>query len=416
MTSSTRPTITIAVILLIGFTLRVAHLLASIDNPFLYALSPDEDYYLAFGRDVATGGLGLDPAFAFMDPLYGYLLGALIVLTGENLFVIRLLQIAVDCSSIALVAHIATTLAGRRAGLLAGGLYALASPAVFYATLILKTTLVANIVLIWIAVALRALTTQRITPWLALGVVTGIAALLRSNLILLLPGALLLALPFGTRSTGRSLAAALAVLVTTLALQIPAGLRHQAITGDFALLPSNGGIVLYQVYAPDHLDGGRVMPAFVESVNPLEMQYYFVQEAQRRTGREMSLDDANAYWGSAAVAQIREQPAAALKHIADNLQAFVGGLEIPNNRSLYVDRAFSLPLALSPVGFAILAGLGVPGLVGGISRRPAAAVLLIPIAIAMITIAVFFDFSRFRFPALPCLAVAGGLFLDHLMT
>ncbi|MBT8063317.1 MAG: hypothetical protein KJO85_11580, partial [Gammaproteobacteria bacterium] len=51
---------------------RVLHLAAAVNSPFLYHPGPDEDYYLRFGMWVAGLASG-DPAeFAFMDPAYGY--------------------------------------------------------------------------------------------------------------------------------------------------------------------------------------------------------------------------------------------------------------------------------------------------------------------------------------------------------
>lgn len=191
-------------------------------------------------------------------------------------------------------------------------------------------------------------------------------------------------------------------------------LRQQAITGQWQWLPANGGINLYQVYNPQYAATGRVMPDFVLSLNPREMQFYFIKEAERRTGRPMSLSDTNAFFSDAALGHMRENPAAVVRHLTGNLVSFFGGYEPPINRSYYVDRLYSSILRLPLAGYSLLLALGGIGLVVAVRRDARSLVLWIPISVALITYTVFFDFSRFRFPAVPMLAVGAGILLDWL--
>src|SRR5262245_20471918 len=78
--------------------LRLLHMRYAIAGPLTWQLGPDEEYYRQFGLDVASGAFGLVERFAFMDPLYGYIVGGVLKLTG-SLFPLFLLQILVDCAS-----------------------------------------------------------------------------------------------------------------------------------------------------------------------------------------------------------------------------------------------------------------------------------------------------------------------------
>lgn len=400
-------------IVLIAAVLRLLHLATSLENPFLYALSPDEIYHLKFARDVAGGGLGLSQGLNFMDPLYGYILGAMAWMTGEDLFLMRLAQAGVDTLNVYLIYRIGKELATPRAGLFAAAVYAVFGAAIFYSPLFLKTTWVASFCLLWVLLLLHS-ERRGLWFWLGTGAFVSMCVMLRSNLLLLAPATLAWILWRDWNHKGRmatGLVAFGAGLVLAMSLS---AWRQQAITGEWQWLPSNGGIVLYQVYNPQYVETGRVMPDFVVFLNPGEMQYDFVKEAEHRTGRAMSLAQTNAYFSGEALRYIHENPVAVFRHLAGNLLSFVSGHEVPNNRSYYVDRQYSSILQLPMGGFSLLLALGSFGLAIAVRRDVRSIVLWAPIGVGLVTCMVFFDFSRFRYPAAPMLAIAAGISLEWL--
>ena len=104
-------------VLALALALRVAHLSSAMLSPLSYQPGPDEDYYLRFGEAVATGHGPLSPEFMFMDPAYGYLLGAVFRILGVNLFAVYLLQALLDTATAYAVYRIGTLLERPRAGL-----------------------------------------------------------------------------------------------------------------------------------------------------------------------------------------------------------------------------------------------------------------------------------------------------------
>ena len=407
------PKLALPLIILTALGLRLLHIFSSVDNPFLYALSPDELYYLDFARDVVSGGLGLGPGLNFMDPLYGYILGAVMWVTGDDLFLVRLLQAGVDTFSVYLIYRIGSELAAPRAGLLAAAAYAICGTAIFYSGLLLKTTWVASFCLLWVFLLLRG-ERRGVWLWLGIGAFVSLCVLLRSPLLLLAPASIAWIAWRDWQEKNRMAPKLVAFGVGLVLVMSLSALRQQAITGQWQWLPANGGINLYQVYNPQYAATGRVMPDFVLSLNPREMQFYFIKEAERRTGRPMSLSDTNAFFSDAALGHMRENPAAVVRHLTGNLVSFFGGYEPPINRSYYVDRLYSSILRLPLAGYSLLLALGGIGLVVAVRRDARSLVLWIPISVALITYTVFFDFSRFRFPAVPMLAVGAGILLDWL--
>ena len=148
-------------ICLFGLALRIVHLVASADNPLLYMPVLDERYYVGLGRAIAGGKwLGEDGLF-FMDPLYGYFLGGLFFLFGDNLTTVRLIQIGLDSLNILLIYGIGARVHTRRSGILAAFLYALYPVAFFYSLLILKTTLTLTMLLASVFLLLIAIDSIR---------------------------------------------------------------------------------------------------------------------------------------------------------------------------------------------------------------------------------------------------------------
>ena len=129
--SATRvPPAVLGVIALV-LIVRLVQLASAMVSPLTYQPGPDEDYYRRFGEAVAAGqGGDYSPEFTFMDPAYGYLLGALFELAGPNLFLVYLLQVFLDTATAGGILVIGRLLGRPTAGLLGALVYGLTATAV----------------------------------------------------------------------------------------------------------------------------------------------------------------------------------------------------------------------------------------------------------------------------------------------
>src|ERR1700730_16588528 len=192
--SSSTPLKPIIVFGVMGFVLalRLAHLSSAMLSPLTYQPGPDEDYYLRFGQAVAAGQGQYSPEFTFMDPGYGYLLGAVFKLAGASLFAVYALQCLLDTAT-AYGILIAGRLLGRpRAGLYGALLYGMTSVAIMFCTTLLKEVWVTAFMTWWVVGALAIIRSERKLVWLAFGVYCGLGVALRSTLLLMALVALLL--------------------------------------------------------------------------------------------------------------------------------------------------------------------------------------------------------------------------------
>jgi len=90
----------------------------------------DERMYVEWARRIAGGELLGHDVF-FFDPLWAYVLGALLVAAHGSLFACRLFQVALGVGSVELVFRTADRLFGRRTAHLAAWLLALYGPFAF---------------------------------------------------------------------------------------------------------------------------------------------------------------------------------------------------------------------------------------------------------------------------------------------
>lgn len=406
-----------AVVVALALAVRMAHLAFALRSPLTFQLGPDEDYYLRFAQDVAFGGGGLQSEFAFMDPLYGYLLGAVLKLVG-NPHAMYPLQVLVDCGTVVMLLLIGRDLGRPRVGLLAGAMYALVGPAVAMTTALLKEIWVAAFLCGWVLAAIRLARARHAGSWLLFGMYCGVGVALRSNLLLLaLLGALIL--PISAYARIRSIrGAVLRSLLMVAGLAVPLALlawRNDVIDGRWSPLPTNGGVVLHQLYNPENPQSRSAYPAFVRYAHPSEAWRAYRHEAERRAGRSLSAGEADAYWRGLAIDYIKANPLQSILNGLRKAAEFTSWREVPNNRFYEDERLFSPVLRVMPAPFAVLFALGLPGLIL-LLRRPGSGWLLwLPTLTGVATVVVFFAEDRFRLVVVPMFAFGAALWLAWLV-
>jgi 4-amino-4-deoxy-L-arabinose transferase-like glycosyltransferase len=411
-----KPLVVFGVLALV-LALRIMHWSSALHSPLSYQPGPDEDYYQRFGAAVA-GGHGADaPEFTFMDPGYGYLVGAVFKIVGTNIFLVYLLQALLDTST-AFGILLAGRLLGRsREGLIGALLYGLTSTAILFTAALLKETCVACYLIWWVVSALALIRGQRKLAWAAFGVYCGLGIALRSTLLLMACLALLLPV-FEPRSPGRAggLArerlskSALLVIGMALAL-LPWSIRNLHAYGGISPLPLNGGIVLHQAYNADNPRSAMWIPEWVNYSHPSEIWRGYAAEAERRTGHALTPPETDHYWRTVALDFIRQHPAVVLADMGRKALAFLAASEIPNNRSPVEERLFSPVLAWLPPPMPWLIAMGLAGMVLLARRDPRWLILTAPVLLAWLTMALFWAEDRFRFHAVPELALLSGVWV-----
>jgi tetratricopeptide (TPR) repeat protein len=411
-----RPIVPFAVLALVVLV-RLIQLLSAMSSPLTYQPGPDEDYYRRFGEAVAAGqGAQDSPEFTFMDPAYGYILGAIFKLVGPNLFVVYLLQVLLDTATAYGVITVGRLLGRPRAGLIGAALYGVTATAVMFCTTLLKEVWVTAFLTWWVVAALSLTGAERTRKWqwLLLGVYCGLGVGLRSTLLLV--GVFTLALPlwYARKATPWVPQAAL-VACGLLAGLLTWSLRNYQAYGSLTPLPHNGGIILHQVYNDQNPNAEIWVPPFVGYLHPSEIWQGYAAEASRRAGHALSPPEVDRYWHDQAWSFIEQHPGRVAGDIARKSLGWLSSNELANNRSDIEERMFSSILSVLPSPAAWLLGLGLAGLLWLALQDKRWVIVAVPIGLAWLTMAVFFAESRFRFHATAMLALCSGIFIDQFL-
>lgn len=404
--------------IVVVLVLRLIHMRYALAGPLTWQMGADEDFYWRFAQDVAFGSGGLREEFAFMDPLYGYLLGGILKL-GAGAFPLYLLQIAVDCLSAFGLYRIACVLGRPRAGLIALLVYGLTGTAIAYSMALLKATWVAAFVIWWMYGVLQLAARGQLRSAFLLGIFCGLGVALRANLLLMIPLAMgcmgWLRWRDGARPGelarlcgGIALGAALPILLLVA--------RNVAISDKWSPMPNNGGIVLHQIYNADNPEARAGVPDFVGRYTaPGEIWEGYRREAERRLGRQLPPQAVDAYWRTEAMAYLQAHPLQSAGNGLRKLREASAYPEVPNTRNYVDERIVSPLLAALPLPFGWLFALGLPGIALLVWRDRRALVVLAPLAMGALTLAVFFAEDRFRFNVIGPFVLGTGIWLDALL-
>ena len=410
----------ILVIGAIGFVLRlvaVAQYQAS--HPNASSVVIDEKSYDRWARAIAAGDWMGREVF-FQEPLYPYALGSLYAVVGESLHAARIAHCVLWAATIVFVGLLARRLFGRAAGFTAAILVALHGPALIFPSLILKENLFLPVLsgLALLVVRSRSLAGNRARiAWLAIGILGGLGALLRGNVLVLLP--VLAAWPFLRKRFQRERVApafshAAAFVLGVACVLGPVAWRNAHVGGAFVLTTSGAGTNVYGGNNAENPYGRATEFSFVRGIPEFEAGDW-KHEAERRSGRELAANEVSSYWMGEALRSMREQPLLHARILWNKLRLSLGRYEVPDNHMLDWDARYVAIARLPWPDFGVTGALGLAGVLAwtvlALARRRApagctggATEIAILFALYLGTIVLTVTSDRARLPLLVLLA------------
>jgi tetratricopeptide (TPR) repeat protein len=395
-------------IVIFAFALRLIYLFQIEPIPLFYNLAGDGRAYYEWGQRIAAGDW-LGKGVFYQAPLYPYFLGVLQAIVGPNLWLIRLVQIALGALSCVLVFLVGQKLFLREAGIASSLILACYAPAIFFDALIEKSVVDLFLLSLLLLLLARSLDEKRWTQWLGMGVVVGLLGLSRENaLILALIVPLWSALYFSrepllarTRRVALFAAGLLLVLV-------PVGLRNLSVGGEFKLTTAQFGPNFFIGNNPV-ADGtyGSVRKAI--GATQLEGPEA-ARLAEKAVGRELTAGEVSDYWFEKSWNYVLSTPAEWLRLLAKKWLMVWNAREVEDSDDFYIYQQWSWLLTL--LGwlnhFGILTPFAAVGL--WLTRQQWRRLWLLyvmTLSIAL-SVALFFVFGRYRFPLVPLLALFAG--------
>lgn len=400
--------------------IRALYLVEHVRSAFFTVPVLDGAYYREAARALIGEAAPAGLLTGFRPLLYPVFLAAFEVWSADwGLAAAIVVQHLLGVATTLLVADLGFRLFGRTsAGAVAGLLYALAGPPLFFEGEILITSLFTFLGAVQLHFAARAVGSDQpaIGSWLGLGIALALALQARPNaLVFALAWPLLIAC--GDRQRRRLVRGV--VIAAAAALAVTAGFAwwQTPLIGRFQLLPSSGGVNLY---LGNKLGADGRIPRQDRAVSYGEtyrdsVEVFAEEEYRASLGAEApaALDPASIsrYWTRRTLDEIRADPGAWLGLMARKVWYLCWNREIPNNKTwAFTISHESRLLALMPVAWWMLfalAPLGAWAAWSSNQRRLLAWVLAFVVMHALAIVA-FFVNARFRLPLWPAMAVFAG--------
>jgi tetratricopeptide (TPR) repeat protein len=399
----------------VALVLRVIQVLLMSDasvNPHWLRPVMDAAVYDEMARGLASGDWPTSLPF-FAAPLYPLVLGALYAVLGAaHPLPVLLVHALVSALGAGFAALAAACVWDRRAGWLAGLIYATLWISIFFAAELLAVSFTAPLVLLVLWLVLRE--GQREggpTPrgLLLAGLALGAAVIARPNLLVLAPVIAWYLHRHVKLVRGQRGWLALAVGLILPILPITA---HNLIRAGSPVLISNSGGVNFYIGNNAQADGSSVV---IPEIPPTRSDMFenLRRAAERETGRSLSPVAVDRHYLGKGLAFWTRHPGQALGLQFTKLRLLLAAHERSNTKNLYFwrDRSALLrwPIWLGWTPVLLLA-------VVGFWRRDLAPGprFLLPAAAAAfaVTLLLFFVNGRFRLPLLAMLCVPAGGGLD----
>lgn len=403
-----------ALLFLAAFATRVLYVMLLRDHPRFNAPAMDAGYHLAWARALAEGTEFRDGPL-FRAPLYPILLAAFLKLTGGSLLGVRILQAALGALSAVLTYRLGRRVAGEAPARIGGTLVAVAWTLVSFDAELLIPVLLLPLLLGALTAAVAWLDEERQSTaggapvrWVrpaSVGLLFGLAAITRPNVLLFMPVQFLLALRAAKRW-----GPPVWLTVGTLAAVLPVTL-HNVLEGDTSLIATQGGVNFWIGNNPASDGAAAIVPGTRDGW--WEGYFDAIAQAEASEGRELKATEVSAHYRDRAFTWFKESPVAAARHFAWKARLLFANVEIANNQDMRFLAFRTLPpLRFSPARWGILLGLGAVGLAQLVRRRRSGAWLLVAFgSVYALSIVLFFVNARFRLPLVPVLSIGSAVAL-----
>lgn len=389
-------------IFVIALIVRFIHIWQLQAAPFFNVLMGDAQSYHRWGLEIAAGDWIGGETF-YQAPLYPYFLGSLYTLFGHDMLAVRLGQIVLGSASCALLAVTGHRLFSRHVGILAGLMFAVYAPALFFDGLIQKSTLGMFLLCAALALLSRLVSQpQQRWNWLWAGLTLGGLVVTRENALVFVIAILgWLAL---SRSLGRPRFMAAGVFVLGLGLVLlPVALRNRIVGGEFLLTTAQFGP---NFYIGNNADAdGTYQPLVFGRGDPRYERQDATQLAERAAGAELTPGQVSRYWTGLALDYMATQPGDWLRLTGRKVLLATNRSEVADTEDQLSHADWSIPLRVAGYvwHFGLLAPLAVAGVWLTWHQRNQLSLFYIMLAAYAVSVVMFAVMGRYRYPLVPLL-------------
>ena len=381
----------------VGLALKVIYVIQSNDSIQFRVPILDSKYYHNLALDIRAGHLLQNDAF-FMGPLYPYVLASIYTVFGPTVLVARLIQVAAGAVTI-ILAYLLGREVFRPSVAFAGALMLLLYGATtFYESQILMMWLGTLLNMAMLLHLHRTRRSSGYAKYIITGVLLGLSALARANILIFAPVVLLwLLFVSGERRRLVKSAVLVATIVVTVA---PATIHNYIVARDFVPITFNGGV---NFYIGNHAEATGIFrpPEGVDFVTDQRIRNH----VERMLGRDMKASEMSRYWYGRSLDFIKENPGEELRILLKKTALFFSGYEVPQIESFDHARREYGVLRLLFVRLWWIMALGLMGLVYSFKDWRKYFLLEGYVLSYSLSIIIFFVSARYRIQIAPVLCL-----------
>lgn len=321
------------------------------NNPGFFYPDVDSAWHYEWAQELARGDWVGKGVF-YRAPLYPYLLGLWMAVFGEGMWPIRVVHCLLGSVTACLSMLLAWRVFGRGAGIVAGIVWALWGPMIYYESEFLIPVLILplNLLALWWSIGELRRSDVRLGRWFAIGLILGLSAIARPNILITIPVFLGMAWVGSHGSVLRTMMHRLtapSILLLGLILPIaPVTIRNAIVGGDPVLIAYQGGVNLWIGNNPEADGLTMMMPEVSMDATTGWGEFVRVTDsiAREEAGRPLSPSEISGHWSRKAFEYIFAHPIDATRGWIKKTYYLMNGFEVGDQTDIYAFRRFSRTL------------------------------------------------------------------------
>jgi len=391
-------------VFLTALVVRLIYMVEVADSPYFNSPILDAARYDSLAQEIANGNWIGDKVF-FQGPLYSYFLAVLYAVFGHNYIVSRLVQIILGALTVLLVFRLAERHFSSHISLLAGLICALYGPLIYYSNQLLIPTLYILLLILSLFYIDKLRTDPTLRNFVSSGLLLGLSALARPNVLLFIPF-LLIWFYFFRRFDLKLIAM---FFLGFLLMVLPVTIRNYVVSGDFVLISSQGGVAFYMGNNPEATGFTGWVPGTSRDWWG-EGKHQTDRIAEETAGKSLKPSEISNYWFGRAFDEMSKLPGVWLQLFGRKIRYLFSGYEISDTEDIYYERKSSILLSLLlwngiiKFPFGLLMPLAFTGLIISFRKSEQSLLWLFQLAYVF-SILLYFVTARYRLPLVPVFAI-----------
>lgn len=399
-------------ILVLATSLRITYWVEVKDEAWFVAPGTDPEYYLNWANDILNDNISQYIPFP-RAPLYPYIIAGIQKLFGFGWLGLRLFNLICDLWTIVLIYLVGRRIVDHRVGIIAGIIFAVSGAGIYFTGEVLMTSL-GTLCLTWIMYSLATASGSKLmSKFISSGIGIGVMALLRPNILILLPFTSLFAYYLCNlqRESVKRLIVPIIHLSSAFIILLPTILVNYQNSGHFIPVSTQGG-VNFLIGNVRGADGwSSTLPTAGPSWNNIDALIL----ASGFVRRELSDVEVSPVLWKMGLHEIVSAPMSWLKLMVKKNLLFINFREIANNRPFLLPRETSIIFGiLSVVSLGAIFPFSLLGLVRlrNISEVKVLGALSVLYGISIV---LFFVTTRYRTPVFPAFAILAAMGFTELL-